>query len=183
MFDDDGLTMDQLDELYETFTLFDKDYNGAMSSKELVIVMKSLNMYPTATEARDMMMEGETTDDNLIDFPEFVSILARAALSSFGLAEKNQDLLVSSTNKAFELLADQHSGYITSRSLCRALKRVNENVTEEAIQKLIDESSIYHFKYDNKMVLGKQDLNCLFESVYHFDLNQHEENSEQTEQL
>lgn len=183
MFDDEGLSLEQIEELFETFSLFDKDYNGAMSAKELVVIMNSLNMHPTATEVHDMILEGKTTDTNLIDFPEFVSILARGALSSFGLDKLNRNLLISSTDKAYELLVDEQSGYITSKSLSRALNRVNENMNEEAIQELIDESSICHIKIENKMVLGKEDFNCLLESVYHFDLNQHEENSEQTEQL
>lgn len=182
MFEDDGLSLDQIDELFETFSLFDKDYNGALSAKELAVVMKSINMYPTEDEAHDMIKEGETTDDQLIDFPEFVSILARAALNSTGLDESHRSQIISSSKSAFELLADE-SGFITSRSLSRALNKVNEKVDEEAIQKLIDQSSIYHVNSGNKLVLGKEDFNCLLESVYHFDLNQQEENSEQTEQL
>lgn len=179
MFADDGLSLDQIDELFETFTLFDKDYNGALSAKELTVVMKSINMYPTEDEARDMILEGETSDDKLIDFPEFVSILARASMSR---DQSNWKNLLAGSHLAFDSLADE-TGFITSKSLSRALKRVNEKIDEDEIQKLIDESSIYRFRYGNKLVLGKQDFNCLLESVYHFDLNQQEENSEQTEQL
>jgi len=44
-------------ELQETFTYFDKDKDGYISSKELGLVMRSLGQNPTDSEIRDIINE------------------------------------------------------------------------------------------------------------------------------
>ena len=44
-------------ELRETFTYFDKDKDGYISSKELGLVMRSLGQNPTDSEIRDIINE------------------------------------------------------------------------------------------------------------------------------
>ena len=46
-----------LSEFKEAFTLFDKDGDGTISSKELGTVMRSLGQNPTETELTDMINE------------------------------------------------------------------------------------------------------------------------------
>ncbi|CAF1102231.1 unnamed protein product, partial [Brachionus calyciflorus] len=55
-----GLSLDQIDELFAAFTLFDKDHNGAISAKELTIIMNSIGQHPTSSEAQDMVREGDS---------------------------------------------------------------------------------------------------------------------------
>ena len=46
-----------LSEFKEAFTLFDKDGDGTISSKELGTVMRSLGQNPTEAELTDMINE------------------------------------------------------------------------------------------------------------------------------
>lgn len=51
----DQLTEEQIAEFKEAFSLFDKDNDGAITTKELGTVMRSLNLNPTEAELQDMV--------------------------------------------------------------------------------------------------------------------------------
>jgi calmodulin len=65
--------------------LFDKNYNGAINESELISIMQSLSLNATSTEIKDMIAEADTDNDGLIDFPEFISFLARKTISDIDL--------------------------------------------------------------------------------------------------
>ncbi len=50
-----NLTDEQIEELKESFLLFDRDGDGLISSRELGIVMRSLGENPTEAELQDMV--------------------------------------------------------------------------------------------------------------------------------
>ena len=49
----DKLTKEQIAEYKEAFSLFDKDGNGTISTKELGTVLRSLGQNPTEAEVQD----------------------------------------------------------------------------------------------------------------------------------
>lgn len=51
----DALSSEQIAEFKEAFSLFDKDGDGTITSRELGIVMKSLGQNPTDAELQDMV--------------------------------------------------------------------------------------------------------------------------------
>ena len=51
----DQLTEEQIAEFKEAFSLFDKDGDGSITTKELGTVMRSLNLNPTEAELQDMV--------------------------------------------------------------------------------------------------------------------------------
>ncbi|KAL1818845.1 hypothetical protein ACET3Z_013714 [Daucus carota] len=53
----DQLTDDQISEFKEAFSLFDKDGDGCITTKELGTVMRSLGQNPTEAELQDMINE------------------------------------------------------------------------------------------------------------------------------
>uniref|UniRef100_A0A8C9PQB0 EF-hand domain-containing protein n=1 Tax=Spermophilus dauricus TaxID=99837 RepID=A0A8C9PQB0_SPEDA len=53
----DQLTEEQIAEFKEAFSLFDKDGDGTITTKELGTVMKSLGQNPTEEELQDMINE------------------------------------------------------------------------------------------------------------------------------
>ena len=56
----EDLSIEQIDELFESFTLFDKDYDGAINKTELSTIMKSIGLNATESEIQDMLAEADT---------------------------------------------------------------------------------------------------------------------------
>jgi len=73
----DGLSADKLQEFKEAFNLFDKDGDGTISAKELVVVMRSIGIQPTEEEVQKMMDEIVPDNDGEIEYPGFVELLAK----------------------------------------------------------------------------------------------------------
>ena len=71
------LTEEQIAEFKEAFSLFDKDGDGTITTKELGTVMRSLGQNPTEAELQDMINEVDADGNGTIDFPEFLSLMAR----------------------------------------------------------------------------------------------------------
>ncbi len=57
--------------------MFDKDGDGTITTKELGTVMRSLGQNPTEAELQDMINEVDADGNGTIDFPEFLSLMAR----------------------------------------------------------------------------------------------------------
>ena len=74
---DEQLTEEQIAEFKEAFSLFDKDGDGTITTKELGTVMRSLGQNPTEAELQDMINEVDADGNGTIDFPEFLSLMAR----------------------------------------------------------------------------------------------------------
>lgn len=68
----DQLTEEQIAEFKEAFSLFDKDGDGTITTKELGTVMRSLGQNPTEAELQDMINEVDA-DGNYtkLFFPPF----------------------------------------------------------------------------------------------------------------
>ena len=73
----DQLTEEQVAEFKEAFSLFDKDGDGTITTKELGTVMRSLGQNPTEAELQDMINEVDADGNGTIDFPEFLTLMAR----------------------------------------------------------------------------------------------------------
>jgi len=73
----DSLSEEQIAEFKEAFSLFDRDGDGKITSKELGTVMRSLGQNPTEAELQDMINEVDTDGNGTIDFPEFLTMMAR----------------------------------------------------------------------------------------------------------
>merc|ERR1711918_336738 len=74
---DEQLTEEQIAEFKEAFSLFDKDGDGTITTKELGTVMRSLGQNPTEAELQDMINEVDADGSGTIDFPEFLNLMAK----------------------------------------------------------------------------------------------------------
>uniref|UniRef100_A0A2K6L532 EF-hand calcium-binding domain-containing protein 11 n=3 Tax=Colobinae TaxID=9569 RepID=A0A2K6L532_RHIBE len=78
------LTEEQIAEFKEAFSLFDKDGDGTITTKELGAVMTSLGQNPTEAELQDMIneevdetiREADTDGDGQVNYEEFVQMMS-----------------------------------------------------------------------------------------------------------
>ena len=69
----DQLTEEQIAEFKEAFSLFDKDGDGTITTKELGTVMRSLGQNPTEAELQDMINEVDADGKfNLIYYSQII---------------------------------------------------------------------------------------------------------------
>ena len=83
----DQLTEEQIAEFKEAFSLFDKDGDGTITTKELGTVMRSLGQNPTEAELQDMVNEVDADGNGTIgahQFPNRACISRARLLHAFG---------------------------------------------------------------------------------------------------
>ena len=78
----DQLSEEQIGEFKEAFSLFDKDGDGCITTKELGTVMRSLGQNPTEAELQDMINEVDAPalsdhlrDERLDELREVIHLL------------------------------------------------------------------------------------------------------------
>ncbi|CAK0865392.1 unnamed protein product [Prorocentrum cordatum] len=104
----DQLTEEQIAEFKEAFSLFDKDGDGTITTKELGTVMRSLGQNPTEAELQDMINEVDADGNGTIDFPEFLSLMARKMKDT----DTEEELI-----EAFKVFDRDGNGFISAAEL------------------------------------------------------------------
>merc|ERR1711862_1027012 len=99
------------------FSLFDKDGDGTITTKELGTVMRSLGQNPTEAELMDMINEVDADGSGTIDFPEFLTMMARKVKEVEGDEELRQ---------AFMVFDKDGNGFITANELRHVMMNLGE---------------------------------------------------------
>ncbi|GFP96520.1 calmodulin [Phtheirospermum japonicum] len=129
----DKLTEEQIAEFKEAFSLFDKDGDGCITSKELGTVMRSLGQNPTEAELIDMIDEVDADRNGSIDFPEFLSLMARKMKDS----DSEEEL-----KEAFEVFDKDKDGFISAAELRHVMTNLGEKMTDEDVNDMIREADL-----------------------------------------
>ena len=128
----DQLTEEQIAELKEAFSLFDKDGDGTITTKELGTVMRSLGQNPTEAELQDMINEVDADENGTIDFPEFLTMMAR----KMNLETDSEDEI----QKAFRVYDKDGNGFISAADLHHVMSSLGEKLTDEEVDEMIREA-------------------------------------------
>ena len=73
----DQLIKEQIAEFKEAFSLFDKDGDGTITTKELRTTMRSLGQSPTEPKLQDMINEMDADGNSTLGFPGFFTLMVR----------------------------------------------------------------------------------------------------------
>merc|ERR1719251_220375 len=96
----------QTAEFREAFEEFDKDGSGAISSKELLGVMRAMGQNPTEDELNSLVMEVDLDGNGTIEFPEFLEMMKQKS------KEVDQGVEL---KEAFKIFDRNKDGYITMK--------------------------------------------------------------------
>ena len=129
----DQLTKEQIAKIQEAFLFFDKDGDGTITTKELQTVMRSLGQNPTEPELQDMINVVGADGNGTIDFPEFLTMMARKMKDSDS-EEKNRE--------TFRVFDKDGNGFITAVELRHVMINLGEKLTDEEIDGMVKEADI-----------------------------------------
>uniref|UniRef100_A0A1A9UW97 EF-hand domain-containing protein n=1 Tax=Glossina austeni TaxID=7395 RepID=A0A1A9UW97_GLOAU len=158
----DQLTEEQIAEFKEAFSLFDKDGDGTITTKELGTVMRSLGQNPTEAELQDMINEVDADGEGLIleivtkgrvmtitrqsdtssifspsngtiDFPEFLTMMARKMKDT----DSEEEI-----REAFRVFDKDGNGFISAAELRHVMTNLGEKLTDEEVDEMIREADI-----------------------------------------
>ncbi|RCV14598.1 hypothetical protein SETIT_2G439000v2 [Setaria italica] len=147
----DQLTDDQIAEFKEAFSLFDKDGDGCITTKELGTVMRSLGQNPTEAELQDMINEVDADGNGTIDFPEFLNLMARKMKDT----DSEEEL-----KEAFRVFDKDQNGFISAAELRHVMTNLGEKLTDEEVDEMIREADVDgdgQINYEEFVKLMEQD--------------------------
>nr|BBB18812.1 calcium indicator protein OeNL(Ca2+)-18u [synthetic construct] len=129
----DQLTEEQIAEFKEAFSLFDKDGDGTITTKELGTVMRSLGQNPTEAELQDMINEVDADGNGTIYFPDFLTMMARKMKDT----DSEEEI-----REAFRVFDKDGNGYISAADLRHVMTNLGEKLTDEEVDEMIREADI-----------------------------------------
>lgn len=127
------LTVRLFSEFKEAFSLFDKDGDGTITTKELGTVMRSLGQNPTEAELQDMINEVDADGNGTIDFPEFLTMMARKMKDT----DSEEEI-----REAFRVFDKDGNGFISAAELRHVMTNLGEKLTDEEVDEMIREADI-----------------------------------------
>jgi len=127
------LSEEQIAEFKEAFSLFDKDGDGTITTKELGTVMRSLGQNPTEAELQDMINEVDVDQNGTIDFPEFLAMMAKKMKDT----DSEEEI-----KEAFKVFDKDGNGFISAAELRHVMTNLGEKLTDEEVDEMIREADI-----------------------------------------
>ncbi|KAL7009648.1 hypothetical protein EMMF5_000556 [Cystobasidiomycetes sp. EMM_F5] len=123
----------RLAEFKEAFSLFDKDGDGTITTKELGTVMRSLGQNPTEAELQDMINEVDTDSNGTIDFPEFLTMMARKMKDT----DSEEEI-----KEAFKVFDKDGNGFISAAELRHVMTNLGEKLSDTEVEEMIREADV-----------------------------------------
>ena len=114
----------------EAFDLFDKDGDGTVSTRELVVVMRSIGLQPSLDEIQIMMDEIVPGNGGTIGFDGFLELMAKKIKET-----EIQDEL----KEVFKTFDREGKGYYNLEDLRAMVYQYGERMSDDDIKKMFQE--------------------------------------------
>jgi len=135
----EALNKEQIEEIKDAFNLFDKDGDGTITTKEIGTVMRTLGQNPTEVELNEMIKEVDADNSGTIEFSEFLNLMAQKLKDT----DIDEEMI-----EAFKVFDKDGSGIISTDDLKNIIKSLEENITDQEINELVNEAD---FDSDGKI--------------------------------
>ncbi|KAA8572065.1 hypothetical protein EYC84_001990 [Monilinia fructicola] len=104
---------------------------GQITSKELGTVMRSLGQNPSESELQDMINEVDADNNGTIDFPEFLTMMARKMKDT----DSEEEI-----REAFKVFDRDNNGFISAAELRHVMTSIGEKLTDDEVDEMIREA-------------------------------------------
>ena len=145
------LTDDQINLLKEAFDLFDMEKTGQIDFHELKLTLKAFGFKVSKEEFKKKLDPDET---NKITFEQFINYMTE----KFSERNPQEEAML-----AFDLFDEENKGKINLKNLKKAVKEVNENLSDNELKAIIEE-----FDKDGDGYITKEDFLKIMND-YYFD--------------
>ena len=104
---------------------------GEITTKELGTVMRSLGQNPSESELQDMINEVDADNNGTIDFPEFLTMMARKMKDT----DSEEEI-----REAFKVFDRDNNGFISAAELRHVMTSIGEKLTDDEVDEMIREA-------------------------------------------
>ena len=120
---------DFVEEIKQTFRLFDENNDGNIDEKELGNVFRSLGQHYTQAELAEMIAEIDSDGSGVIEFNEFLQLMRRRMRDT----DTEEEMV-----EAFKVFDRDGDGLISLTELKLVMKQIGENLTERECEDIIN---------------------------------------------
>ena len=129
----DVLNETQVAQFQDAFKAVDTDHDGFIASSQLGQVLRSIGQNPTDAEVQDMINEVDFDGTGSIEFPAFLSMMAKKISDLYAEDE---------IREAFQFFDRDGNGYITRLELKSVMMNLGEKLTDDECDQLVEEADI-----------------------------------------
>ncbi|GAU42986.1 hypothetical protein TSUD_188600 [Trifolium subterraneum] len=125
---------EQIAELREIFRSFDRNNDGTLTQLELNSLLRSLGLKPSAEQLEIFIQRADTNSNGLIEFSEFVSLVAPELLPAKSPYTEEQ------LRQLFDMFDRDGNGFITAAELAHSMAKLGHALTAEELTGMIKEA-------------------------------------------
>ena len=148
------LSDEQINLLKEAFDLFDMEKTGKIDFHELKLTLKAFGFKISKEEMFIIKEKLDPQNTNKISFDNFIDLMTQ----KFSERNPREEAIM-----AFDLFDEDKKGKINIKNLKKAVKEINENLTDLELKAIIDE-----FDNDKDGFITKNDFLKIMDE-YYFD--------------
>ncbi|XP_045610355.1 troponin C, isotype gamma isoform X2 [Procambarus clarkii] len=129
----DGLDKAQIDGLRKAFDAFDTDKKGSINVDTITTILRMMGVKVSEKNLQEIISEVDEDGSGELEFEEFCALAAKF------LIEEDEESLKAELKEAFRIYDKQGDGYITTQTLKEILRELDNKLTEEDLDGIIDE--------------------------------------------
>ncbi|XP_024379770.1 probable calcium-binding protein CML18 [Physcomitrium patens] len=130
-----SLCKEQLAELREIFSRFDRDQDGSITELELGLMLRSLGLKPEGYQLDSLLRRADTNSNGMIEFAEFVALMGPELVKT--VAYNDKELLT-----VFRAFDRDGNGFITAAELAHSMAKLGQTLSVKELWTMIREADI-----------------------------------------
>ncbi|PPS09823.1 hypothetical protein GOBAR_AA10822 [Gossypium barbadense] len=128
------LDEEQMAQLREIFSSFDRNNDGSLTQLELGSLLRSLGLKPSLDQVEDLIQKADSNNNGLIEFSEFVAMLAPE------LQPEKSPYSEEQLKQLFKMFDRDGNGFITAAELAQTMAKLGHALTVEELTGMIKEA-------------------------------------------